>query len=252
MQLAQGRVSHTLVSEPPYRSARLIGAEAPPVGTILIVAGDDPSASLLDCLADQRAFPWCPACIACSELVREPHGVRALEPRPGLTALVPSHSGDVGDLAAMAAAAIRARPAPDPTTLAWYVESRVGVEGISRSLACCFDARARAAEACDSQRAMSRSTVARSIRKLGTPTPREWSALGELAAAPRPGHFKSLEALALAIELDPRTLRRRVTGLLGWDVRSYAETAGWEPVLERALRLHCRMGVAPTAYRREA
>ena len=98
MQVTPDRASRTLVSEPPYESARLIGTAAPPpVGAIVIVAGDDPSGTLLDCLAHQRAFPWCPACIACSDLVREPQGVRALEPRPGLTALVPTDHGNVDD-----------------------------------------------------------------------------------------------------------------------------------------------------------
>ena len=78
MQVTPDRASRTLVSEPPYESARLIGTAAPPpVGAIVIVAGDDPSGTLLDCLAHQRAFPWCPACIACSDLVREPQGVQA-------------------------------------------------------------------------------------------------------------------------------------------------------------------------------
>lgn len=252
MDVAQGRASRTWVSEPPYQSARLAGADAPRIGTILILTGDDPGTALIDCLAYQRAFPWCPACIACSELACEPQGVRALEPQPGITALVPSHTGELGDLAAIAAAAIRARAAPDPVALAWYVERRIGVGGISSSLTYCFGARARSTHARETQWTVSRSTLARHIRALGALTPRQWSALGHLAAARPTRRCRSAEALALALELDPRTLRRRVTELLGWDVRRYGETAGWEPVLEQALRRHFRVASAQPAHRREA
>ena len=252
MDVVHGRLSRVWVSEPPYRSARLKGAEAPPVGAILIVAGDEPGTTLMDCLAYQRTFPWCPACIACSALVRDPQALRALEPRPGITALIPSHAGEIDDLVATAAAAVGARIAPGPATLAWYVEQRTGVEGASRPLRLCFGDDAVRPQAGTRQWTLSRSTLARHVQTLGPLTPRQWAALAQLAAAPRPSRCRSAEGLALELELDPRTLRRRVTALLGWDIRRYAATLGWEPVLEQVLRRHFPLISTQPDFRQEA
>jgi hypothetical protein len=215
---------------PPFLRLDPIGPGRPTVGTILM-ADLTGIPALAEAVTRLRQAPWCPL-VTCLNDQRIPAAsLSAFEPVPG--AFAPLYAGDFSWLtpAARVRIAVARRPPPLPTTIAQWVERRLGRPGTSSTLAACFG------EGGDALRPP--RTLTRRVRALGPLEVRDWRGLARLAqilTSTRHPDRASLESAAFAAEVDPRTLRRwlRLATDLSW---AHIEAwPGWEWVVEMTLR----------------
>ncbi len=207
------------------------GSGRPPVGAALVADLSAGIPALSEAVQEHRDAPWCPLVTCVSDRRVSGACLSAFESVPGVFA--PLYPGDYPGLppATRALRAIARRPPPQPTTIALWVERRLGRPGTASTLAACFG------ECGDDARPP--RTLTRRVRALGALEVRDWRGLARLAqiltAPTSPGHA-SLELAAFTAEVDPRSLRRwlRLATELAW-VEAVAR-AGWEWVIEMALR----------------
>ncbi len=218
------------VLEPPYECVRPAGPFRPPVGAVLLadLAGGIPA--LAEAVTGQRESPWCPLVLHADRSISAA-ALHAFEPVPGTWAVL--YSSDYAHLhpCRRALVALRRRPLPSATSLALWVERRLGIPTVATTLAACCGAGG------DAPRPP--RTLTRRVQALGPLEVRDWrglARLAQLAGSLPTEHPPSLELAALSAGIDPRTLRRwlRLASDLYWP--QCAGLAGWEWVLESALR----------------
>jgi hypothetical protein len=216
--------------EPPYDRVRPACPFRPPVGAVLLtdLVGGIPA--LAEAVVSQRESPWCPLVLLADRNISSAT-LHAFEPVPGTWAIL--YSSDYSHLPATRRAriALRRRPLPSATTLALWVERRLGIPTVATTLAACCGAGG------DAPRPP--RTLTRRVQALGPLEVRDWRGLARLAqlAGGLPcENPPSLECAALNAGIDPRTVRRwlRLATDLCW--QQCAHLAGWEWVLESALR----------------
>jgi hypothetical protein len=211
------------VTAPPFMHVRRLGDGRPPLGSILLADVAERPATGEE-LRDLFALaPWCPVCV----LLRNTAERRRI-PRSPRMCSVSSLVGGGG--AASILEAVRDRPRPAPMELAEWLAERVRCVGIKAPLATLFG------------RAMSggiRSTLGATwsetpIQPLGTWPGSRWQEVARLAdlAANR-------EAMARLLGRRSPAASEAITAirdLLGATEEDFRERAGWEWVLEAAVR----------------
>ena len=211
------------VTAPPFMHVRRLGDGRPPLGSILLADVAERPATAEE-LRDLFALaPWCPVCVLLHNTAE-----RRRIPRSPRMCSVSSLAGGGG--AASILEAVRDRPRPAPMELAEWLADRVRCAGIKTPLATLFG------------RAMSggvRSPLGATwsntpIQPLGTWPGSKWQEVARLAD------------LAANREAMARLLTRRnpaaseaiaaIRDLLGATEEEFRERAGWEWVLEAAVR----------------
>jgi len=187
--------------------------------------------ALAEAVQEHRDAPWCPLVTCLADRSVPASCLSTFEPVPGVFA--PLYPGDYPGHppAQRALRAIARRPPPEPTTIALWVERRLALPGTASTLGACFG------DGGDELRPP--RTLTRRVRALGPLEVRDWRGLARLAqilTTPVHAGHGSLEFAALTAGVDPRSLRRwlRLAAEMAW-VEAVAR-AGWEWVIEMALR----------------
>jgi hypothetical protein len=211
------------VTAPPFMHVRRLGDGRPPLGSILLADVADRPATAEE-LRDLFALaPWCPVCV----LLHATHERRRI-PRSPRMCSVRSLSGGGG--ASSILEAVRDRPRPAPMELAEWLADRVRAPGIKTPLATLF---ARAITG--TERPPLGTTWAETpIQTLGGWPGTKWQEVARLAdlAANR-------EAMGrLLVRRNPAATQavNAMRDLLGASEEDFRERAGWEWVLEAAVR----------------
>src|SRR5690348_15422955 len=211
------------VTAPPFMHVRRLGEGRPPLGSILLADVADRPATAEE-LRDLFALaPWCPVCV----LLRSTAERRRI-PRSPRMCSVSSLQGGGG--AGSILEAVRDRPRPAPMELADWLADRVKCSGIRMPLTTLF-ARAIATSA---RSGLGSTWTDAPISALGTWSGTTWQEVARLAdlAANR-------EAMGrLLVRRNPASLQAvsAIHDLLGSTEEEFRERAGWEWVLEAALR----------------
>ena len=220
------------VLEPPYQLASPQGPLHPALGAVIVADLAAGIPALARALVRAREAPWCPVVSVLGDRTVLPAAtLSTFEPVPGTWATLYPNDFSQQTLGERALAAVRRRPVPHATTVALWVEHRLGAPGTASVLAACFG------EGGDALRPP--RTLTRRVGALGRLEVRDWRGLARLAqvlACRSARATQSLEAGAFEAEVDPRTLRRwlRVATDLTW--AQAGAWVGWEWVLESALR----------------
>ena len=211
------------VTAPPFMHVRRLGEGRPPLGSILLADVADRPATAEELRDLFTLAPWCPVCV----LLRSTRERRRV-PRSPRMCSVSTLAGGGG--AASILEAVRDRPRPAPMELAEWLGDRVRAQGIKTPLATLF---ARAIAGTD--RAPLGSTWSETpIQTLGTWSASKWQEVARLAdlAANR-------EAMGrLLVRRNPAAAQAvtAMRDLLGVSEDEFRERAGWEWVLEAAVR----------------
>ncbi len=211
------------VTAPPFMHVRRLGDGRPPLGSILLADLADRPATAEELRDLFTLAPWCPVCV----LLRSTHERRRV-PRSPRMCSVSTLAGGGG--AASILEAVRDRPRPAPMELAEWLGDRARAPGIKTPLATLF---ARAIAGTD--RAPLGSTWSETpIQTLGTWSASKWQEVARLAdlAANR-------EAMGrLLVRRNPAAAQAvtSMRDLLGASEDEFRERAGWEWVLEAAVR----------------
>ena len=215
--------------EPPFGEAIPPGPFRPAVGGVLLADLSEGIPALARALEAHARAPWCPMVLLLPDRRLSAAVLAAFEPIPGTWA--PLYPGDYSHLPLpdRMLAAVRRRPVPAATARAQWLERRLRRPGVAGLLAPCLDD--------EPELARPPRTLTRRLHALGRYEVRDWRGLGALTRILAGGRLeRSLEAQAWAAGVDPRTLRRwlRLATDLPWE--EVRRRAGWEWVLESALR----------------
>jgi hypothetical protein len=211
------------VTAPPFMHVRRLGDGRPPLGSILLADVADRPATAEELRDLFMLAPWCPVCV----LLHSTHERRRI-PRSPRMCSVSSLIGGGG--AASILEAVRDRPRPAPMELAEWLADRVRAPGIKTPLATLF---ARAISG--TERTPLGSTWSETpIQTLGGWSGTKWQEVARLAdlAANR-------EAMGrLLVRRNPASAQaiNAMRDLLGATEEEFRERAGWEWVLEAAVR----------------
>jgi hypothetical protein len=211
------------VTAPPFMHVGRLGEGRPPLGSILLADVADRPATTEE-LRDLFALaPWCPVCV----LLHSTHERRRI-PRSPRMCSVSSLAGGGG--AGSILEAVRDRPRPAPMELAEWLADRVRTPGIKTPLATLF-----ARGIAGNERAPLASTWSETpIQTLGGWPGTKWQEVARLAdlAANR-------EAMGrLLVRRNPASTQAvtAMRDLLDATEEEFRERAGWEWVLEAAVR----------------
>ena len=217
------------VLEPPYARAQplAIGGRPAALGGILVwhpaggaVEADSPI------LALQAAQPWCPLAVALREPIASPAQIELFRALRGQLAWLPAGPRAADPLQVVSA--VVERPEGDlDQAIADYVARRLGHGTAERIVRVAVHGR--------DDDAISYRTLCRRLATLGSLGPTDWAVVAKLA---RFAGRRSLpaEQLAACYGCETRTLRAHCERYLGVPLADYAERAGWEWVIEGALR----------------
>ena len=211
------------VTAPPFMHVRRLGDGRPPLGSILLADVADRPATAEELRNLFSLAPWCPVCVllrSTSERRRIPRSPRMCS----VSALL--GGGGAGSILE----AVRDRPRPAPMEMAEWLADRVRAPGIKTPLATLFG---RAMS--NYERAAPGTTWSETpIQTLGTWPGTKWQEVARLAdlAANR-------EAMGrLLVRRNPAAAQtlNAIRDLLGATEEEFRERAGWEWVLEAAVR----------------
>ena len=178
--------------------------------------------------------PWCPVCVV---VPAAPLEVAILGAMRSLSRalLVERQARDPWLSGSAIVSALRAAPEPGSDRMAEYIVGRTNGGDLAYVLSACL---APAWQSGQKSHAPSRSTLSRWLSAFGSLSARDWRAVARLIRAlHRPPHpDASVEQIAWAHQLDPRTLRESSVRYLGMTARDAAERPGWEWKLETVLR----------------
>jgi len=211
------------VTAPPFMHVRRLGDGRPPLGSILLADVADRPATAEELRDLFTLAPWCPVCV----LLHSTHERRRV-PRSPRMCSVSTIAGGGG--AASILEAVRDRPRPAPMELAEWLGDRVRAPGIKTPLATLF---ARAIMGTD--RGPLGSTWSETpIQALGAWSASKWQEVARLAdlAANRESMGRLLVRRNPAAAQAVTAMRE----LLGVTEDEFRERAGWEWVLEAAVR----------------
>lgn len=201
------------------------------MGAVLIADLTEGIPALANAVFRAREWPWCPLVCMLTDRRIPAAVLGAFEPIPGIWAAL--YASDYAHLTPTrrALAAVHRRPVPRGTTIAQWIELRLRLPGVGSVLAACFG------DEGDERRP--RRTLTRRVRELGPLAVRDWRGLARIAqilAARSLRAGTALETAAFEAGVDPRTLRRWLQLATDRSWREASEMAGWEWVLETALR----------------
>ena len=211
------------VTAPPFMHVRRLGEGRPPLGSILLADVADRPATAEELRGLFALAPWCPVCVllhSSSERRRIPRSPRMCS--------VSSLEGGGG--AGSILAAVRDRPRPAPMEMAEWLAERAKCAALRAPLATLFGR----AMTSNSRTAMGSTWSETPVTPLGVWAGSVWQEVARLAD------------LAANREAMGRLLTRRnpagtqavrfINDLLGATEEEFRERAGWEWVLEAAVR----------------
>ena len=216
------RLISLYVTAPPFMHVRRLGDGRPPLGSILLADTADRPATSEELRSLFLLAPWCPVCVLLHSSAE-----RRRVPRSPRMCSVSSLEGGGG--AGSILAAVRERPRPAPMEMAEWLADRVKCMALRAPLATLFG---RAIANASSGLGTTWSDTP--ITPLGTWPGRSWQEVARLAdlAANR-------EAMGrLLVRRSPVGAQavRNMDELLGASEEEFRERAGWEWVLEAAVR----------------
>jgi hypothetical protein len=221
------------VTAPPFLHVARLGDGRPPLGSILLADLADRPATSEEIKALFNQAPWCPICV----LLRSSGERRRLPRSPRMCSVSSLDGGGAGSILA----AVRERPRPAPMELAEWLADRVRVPGLRAPLATLLG-RALSGGA---RSALGGTWADPPVTALGTWPGSAWQEVARLAdlAANR-------EAMGrLLVRRNPAGAQaiRVMEELLGASEEEFRERAGWEWVLEAAVRRSRESAAAQTA-----
>ncbi|MDX2121599.1 MAG: hypothetical protein SF070_11165 [Gemmatimonadota bacterium] len=227
-----------LALEPPFAAFTPAGPFCVGLGTLLCADLSDGIPALARALSAHAISPWAPLVLRLPDHRVPARTLAEFEPVPGTWAFL--YPGDFEHLSPeqRVIAAVRHRLVPSDASIARWVELRLGLSPAGGLLLDCLHSGGRPHPP---------RTLSRRLRALGPFEARDWRGLAELARiVAGVGHGLTLEAQAYLAGLDPRTLRRwlRLATDLRWT--EVSRRAGWEWLLESALRRSGCLGRQPS------
>lgn len=228
-----------LALEPPFAAFTPAGPFCLGLGTLLCADLTDGIPALARALHAHAISPWAPLVLRLPDRRIPVSTLTEFEPVPGTWAFL--YPGDLAHLSPeqRVIAAVRRRPVPSNLSIARWVELRLGLPEVGGIMLSCLHGGGGATRPT--------RTLSRRMRALGPFEVRDWRGLAELARiVAGVGQGLTLEAQAYLAGLDPRTLRRWLR--LATDLRwvEVSRRAGWEWLLESALRRSGHLGGQPS------
>lgn len=210
------------VTAPPFMHVARLGDARPPLGAILLADVADRPATSEELRSLFSLAPWCPVCV----LLHASAERRRLPRSPRMCSVI---SFEGGGGAASILAAVRDRPRPAPMEFAEWLADRARCPGVRAPLATAFG---RAIT--NARPGLGATWTDAPVTPLGSWSASTWQEVVRLAdlAANREA-FARLLVRRNAIAM--QTLRA-VETLLGATEDEFRERAGWEWVLEAAMR----------------
>ena len=211
------------VTAPPFMHVRRLGEGRPPLGSILLADVADRPATAEELRALFTLAPWCPVCVLLHSSAE-----RRRIPRSPRMCSVSSLEGGGG--AGSILAAVRDRPRPAPMEMAEWLADRAKCAALRAPLATLFGR----AVTSGSRMGLGTTWSETPVTPLGVWTGNVWQEVARLAdlAANR-------EAMGrLLTRRNPAGAQavRHMNELLGATEEEFRERAGWEWVLEAAVR----------------
>lgn len=217
---------------PPYRAARPVGDDLPPLGTVAIAPADSAEAIEGEIRGFLSRAPWCVPCLVATPTTAEPATLTAIRSLRGQVCFIPGPLSDAR-LIERVTEAVRSRPGPAGGYLADYVVRRTGRVDVRAELAGLLG---RPSEA-GLGSAIPERTLRDRLRRFGPLTSHCWRAVGALARIAATAEPMPIEALAWRAGVGVRTFRTWTSRYLEVSVREFRERVGWEWVLEAVLRV---------------
>jgi len=218
------------VTAPPFMHVRRLGDGRPPLGSILLADVADRPATAEE-LRDLFALaPWCPVCVLLHSTAE-----RRRVPRSPRMCSVSSLMGGGG--ASSILEAVRDRPRPAPMEFAEWLADRVRCAGIKTPLATLFGRAMSSGDRMGLGSTWSDTPIPPLGRWSGT-TWQEVARLADLAA--------NRESMGRLLTRRNPAAAHAVTAmrdLLGATEEEFRERAGWEWVLEAAIRRSCEQAL---------
>jgi len=210
------------LTAPPFMHVARLGDARPPLGAILLADLADRPATSEELRALFNLAPWCPICV----LLRSSGERRRLPRSPRMCSVSSLDGGGAGSILA----AVRERPRPAPIELAEWLAERVRMPGLRAPLATLLG---RALSA-GTRPGLGATWTDPPVTALGALPGNAWQEVARLAdlAANR-------EAMGrLLVRRNPAGAQavRAMEELLGASEDEFRERAGWEWVLEAAVR----------------
>lgn len=210
------------VTAPPFLHVRRLEEGRPPLGAILLADLADRPATSEELRALFALAPWCPVCV----LLRTTSERRRLPRSPRMCSVSSLEGGGAGSILA----AVRQRPRPAPMEFAEWLADRARCMGLRSPLATLFG---RALSGAPSS-VLRAAWADAPITPLGRWPGSAWQDVARLAdlAANREAMGRLLVRRSTAADLAVRSMAE----LLGATEDEFRERAGWEWVLEAAVR----------------
>ena len=235
------------IVEPPYRDLVPLGGKLPALGAVAL-AQIDGRHGLSPQLAELlEQAPWTVPCIVVAPAAVSASVLQQIWSLPVQPAvLIPSDPRSrVTPASAMAAAG--SRPRPTAAHLVAYVVRRTNSVVFGQTLDQIWNPRPALGGA-NAER-----TVRYRLRRLGQYGSHDWIRIQRMVRLKTEGLGKTVEEQAHLVGTEARTLRAWVARYLGMPMKTFRATAGWEWVLELALRRGgVRMDGGPTRPESEA
>ncbi|MBL8986426.1 MAG: hypothetical protein JNJ80_09150 [Gemmatimonadetes bacterium] len=234
--------------EPPYHDVAPLVGRPPALGAIAVARADGPRGFSTEMATLLDRAPWTVPCVVLRPSSVTPSVLQRVWELPGQPAFVVVTQPGDRLLPAGILTAIANRPAPLTPLLVAYVVRRTGSVILGQSLDQIWAARDR------SNDTTAERTIRYRLRRLGKYGRYDWIRIRRLIRAKVEGRNLTVEQRAQLVGTEARTLRGWIARYLGTTMKNFRAMAGWEWILETALR---RGGFpldqpGPAAARRQA
>jgi hypothetical protein len=214
-----------------YQRDDRVRDETPPLGTIVLSSADSAQRIASELEPFLSRAPWCIPCLAITDATAAPDVLAAIHGLPGQPVFI-REPPNPELLPTLALAAVRRRTPPAGRLLADYVARRIGWPALRSTLESLLSAAAE--EPATSEVPV--RTLRDRLRRLGPLTPRCWRTIGTLSRIAATASGSGVDTLAWRAGVCPRSLRTWSRRYLGLSLREFRVNAGWEWVVEAALR----------------
>ena len=209
--------------------AESVGSAEPRWGTIAI-ARLGASVEMLQPLHDYlETNPWCAPCVVVTPGSVSPETLQAIWSLPGQPGFVVATRGLAELRPTEIVRAIANRPKPTIPLLISYLVNRTGSPSLGQTVEQIWSPRPRGPRHAE-------RTVRYRLRRMGGFGRHDWLRVLRLIQAKNNESAHTVERLAAAAGTEARTLRSWTECCLGISLRHFRQLAGWEWVLEAALR----------------
>jgi hypothetical protein len=219
-----------------------------PLGSLLLVDLVGGIGAIRAAIDAEAGSPWCPLYIVLSDKPVSAAILQALVDLPARARFLEAEPRNPLISRTTILAALRSVPPPAPDEIAAYIVRRTRRHDIAGILSECL---ARCPTPSKARQNHSRSTLSRRLSSFGPLKARDWRALvGIIRALHHPTQpDATIDQIAWACGLDPRTLRDRSNYYLGMHIGEVLEAPSWEWKVEVALRRFGYVSAGPFVER---